>query len=69
MYGSVQLRSDEAILEIDNEKAEEYISGKDLSLDMGDGLYWVSYNGMVLGMVNVSSKKAINMFPKALTRI
>lgn len=69
MYGSIQLRSDEAIVEIDNEKAEGYIGGKDLGLDVRDGLYWVSYNGIVLGMVNVLGKKAINMFPKALTRI
>jgi len=66
MFGSVQVVSPSACLEISRPGAEKYIKGEDLHLDCPDGIRFVVYNGMILGPVYVRQCRAVNRFPNCL---
>lgn len=68
MFGSVQIPSSKAIIEVEPAQAEAYIKGEDLHLVNPDGYYFVSFQGMVLGPVRITNGRAVNKLPAPLRR-
>jgi 16S rRNA C967 or C1407 C5-methylase (RsmB/RsmF family) len=68
MFGSVQIPSPGAMIEVEPPQAEAYIKGEDLNLDQSDGYYFVSSQGMVLGPVKISNGRGVNKLPAPLRR-
>ena len=68
MFGSVQIPSAEAMIEVKPTQAESYIKGEDLRLEEPDGYYFVSFQGMVLGPVKVTNGRVVNKLPLPLRR-
>jgi 16S rRNA C967 or C1407 C5-methylase (RsmB/RsmF family) len=66
MFGSIQLASPGAVVEVEEENAWAYIRGEDLRLDCPDGYHIISCRGMRLGHVFVSGGNALNKLPNAL---
>lgn len=66
MFGSVQLASPDAVIEVEKADAEAYARGEDLRLDHADGYYYIAYQGMVLGPVKITNNRAVNKLPKPL---
>lgn len=66
MFGSVQLPSPGAIIEVGEEEAEAYVRGQELQLDRANGYYYIALRGMILGPVKVTNGRAVNKLPKPL---
>jgi len=68
MFGSVQIPSAEAMIEVELVQAESYIKGEALHLVQPDGYYFVTFQGMVLGPVMISKGRGVNKLPMPLRR-
>jgi 16S rRNA C967 or C1407 C5-methylase (RsmB/RsmF family) len=68
MFGSVQIPSVEAMIEVEPDQAEAYIKGEDLHLERPDGYYFVTFQGMALGPVKITKGRGANKLPVPLRR-
>jgi 16S rRNA C967 or C1407 C5-methylase (RsmB/RsmF family) len=68
MFGSVQIPSPEAMIDVEPAQAEAYIKGEDLHLDQPDGYYFVTFQRMILGPVKITNGRAVNKLPMPLRR-
>jgi 16S rRNA C967 or C1407 C5-methylase (RsmB/RsmF family) len=68
MFGSVQIPSPKAVIEVDLSQAESYIKGQDLHLEQSNGYYFVTFQGMVLGPVKITKCRGVNKLPVPLRR-
>lgn len=68
MFGSVQIPSPKAMIEVEPVQAEAYIKGQDLHLVNPDGYYFVTFQGMVLGPVKITKGRGVNKLPVPLRR-
>lgn len=66
MFGSVQLPSPGAIIEVGEDEADAYVRGQELRLDRANGYYYIGLPGMILGPVKVTNGRAVNKLPKPL---
>ena len=64
LFGSIQLPSKDAVIEVGEEEAEAYIRGEELRLNRVDGYYIIKFRGMLLGHVRISGNKAANKLPR-----
>jgi 16S rRNA C967 or C1407 C5-methylase (RsmB/RsmF family) len=68
MFGSVQIPSVEAMIEVEPAQAGAYLKGEDLHLEQPDGYYFVTFQGMALGPVKVTNGRVVNKLPVPLRR-
>lgn len=68
MFGSVQIPSPEAMIEVEPAQAEAYIKGQDLHLEQPNGYYFVTFQRMILGPVKITNGRAVNKLPAPLKR-
>jgi len=68
MFGSVQIPSPEAMIEVEPARAESYLKGEDLHLEQPDGYYFLTFQGMVLGPVKITKGRGVNRLPVPLRR-
>jgi 16S rRNA C967 or C1407 C5-methylase (RsmB/RsmF family) len=68
MFGSVQIPSPEAMIDVEPAQAEAYIKGEDLHLDRPDGYYFIMFQGMILGPVKITKGIGTNKFPAPLRK-
>ena len=68
MFGSVQIPSAEAMIEVEPIQAEAYLKGEDLHLEQPDGYYFVTFQKMILGPVKVTKGRVSNKLPVPLRR-
>jgi len=69
MFGSVQAAAPEVTIALDAKQADDYTRGLELTLDLPDGIYFVSYQAMILGLVKTAGGKASNKLPRPLRRV
>jgi len=68
MFGSGQIPSPGAMIEVEPARAEAYLKGEDLHLEQPDGYYFVTFQGMVLGPVKITKGRGVNRLPVPLRR-
>ncbi|MGD2088149.1 MAG: hypothetical protein PVH61_18375 [Candidatus Aminicenantes bacterium] len=68
MFGSVQIPSPGAMIDLEPARAEAYIKGEDLHLDRPEGYYFVTFQGQVLGPVKITKGRGVNQLPGPLRR-
>lgn len=68
MFGSVQIPSPQAIIEVEPPQAEAYIKGEDLHLNQPDGYYFIKFRRMILGPVKITNDRTVNKLPVPLRR-
>jgi 16S rRNA C967 or C1407 C5-methylase (RsmB/RsmF family) len=68
MYGSVQIPAPAALIQVNEEQAELYCRGEELSMNHGDGDCFIRHKDMCLGPVKVAQGKARNKLPKPLRK-
>lgn len=66
LFGSIQLALPAAMIEIHGADVQEYCRGGELHLSTGDGFYFISYQGMVLGQIKVTAGRGVNKLPVPL---
>jgi len=68
MFGSIQIPSPGAMIDVEREQAESYTRGEELHLNYPDGFYYIVFQEMVLGPVKITNTRAVNKLPAPLRR-
>lgn len=68
MYGSLHLARPETIIDLDGEQADRYLSGHIPALGLSPGIYFVSFQGLILGPLRVGRTGSDNLLPQPLHR-